>query len=65
MTGRENHQQTSDEDLAADMRDQRIPWSKVAQELGVTTATAKLYAAASDRRAADRMERSQIPLFEV
>ena len=42
-----------------------MPWSEVAKELGVTPATAKLYAAASDQRAADRIERLQIPLFEV
>ncbi|AUH70539.1 MULTISPECIES: hypothetical protein [Gordonia] len=56
-------QQIQDEDDAARLRHEGRSWSLVAQALGVTTATAKLMAAASDQRATDRAQEHQIALF--
>lgn len=57
------HEQLLDEDAAADMRDRGYTWASISSELGVSMATARRYAAASDRRVQDRASREQIALF--
>ncbi|MFC3244898.1 hypothetical protein ACFOJ6_24710 [Gordonia humi] len=56
--------QLQDEDDAARLRDEGRSWSLVAQTLGVTEDTARLLAAASDRRVADLHQR-QHALFDL
>ncbi|MGC4934452.1 hypothetical protein ACLQ3C_12295 [Gordonia sp. DT30] len=56
-------QQHADEDHAADLRDRGRSWAEIADDLGITTASAKKYAAAADHRAAERCARNQISLF--
>lgn len=58
-----NPDQTTDEDLAATLRDTGTPWPEIADTLAITVAAAKKYAAAADQRATDRAARDQISLF--
>lgn len=56
-------QQRLDEDCAAQMRHHGHTWAAIAAELGVSVATARRYADASDRRVLERARRDQLSLF--
>lgn len=57
--------QRDDEDHAATLRDRGHSWSAIADTLGTTPATAKLYAQASDKRLAEHHASTQYALFPL